>query len=155
MLIFGKFLKQYRKQPQKKNHCYSRYVLICIDHFSESTWGVLSEDKEVRTLITQLNLIFHHFGKPEIFQADDGTEVRNRLLQTLCEQLGIKKVHGSIRHLQWQGAAEKLNDFAAKSLSKAFHFHQKSNDGERFQIEVALKAFVNNQNQEVHSKTGY
>ena len=75
--------------------------------FSKYTWGILLEDKEAKTITTQLNLIFNQFGKPEIFQSDNGTEFQNSLLKTLCEKLGIKKIHGSVRHPQSQGAAEK------------------------------------------------
>ena len=147
--------KDMSEEALKGSHPCYKYILLCVDHFSKFTWGVLLEDKEGKTLTKQLNLIFHHFKKPTVFQSDNGTEFRNRLMKTLCEKLGVKIIHGSVRHPQSQGAVEKLNDFMGKSMMIAFRNYKKTGTEKRFDIELALKAFINNQNQKIHSRTGW
>ena len=49
---------------------------------------------------------------------------------------------------------KKLNDFMAKSVRHAFRSYTRSETKNRFQIELAAKAFIDNQNQKVHSITG-
>jgi len=97
-----------------KTHPQFKYVMLCVDHFSKFTWGVLLEDKEASTLVCELRIIFNQYKVPKIFQSDNGKEFRNNSLNTLCENLGIKRIFGSVRHPQSQGAVEKLNDFLGK-----------------------------------------
>jgi len=82
-------------------------------------------------------------------------EFRNKLLSNLCEKKLIKQRHRSVRHPQSQGAVEKLNDFIGKSLKIAFADYLKNGSKERFDIENALKSWINNQKNKIHSKTGY
>ena len=147
--------KDMSERASLDNHPVYKYILLCVDHVSKFTWGVLLENKEAKTITQQLNLVFHHFRRPKIFQSDNGTEFHNRLLSPLCEKLEIKKIRSSVRHSQSQGAVEKLNDFMGKSLISAFRNFKRSEEKKRFDIDFALKAFINNQNQKIDSRIGH
>jgi len=138
-----------------ENHPNYKYILLCVDHFSKYTWGVLLEDKEAQTIVRELNIIFHHFKIPKIFQSDNGKEFKNKYLKKLCNDLKIKQIFGSVRHPQSQGSVEKLNDFLGRSLRIAYDNHINKGKKERFDIGNSLKGFINNQNNKIHSKTGY
>ena len=139
----------------ENGHTKYKYVLMCVDHFSKYLWGVLIENKEAETILKEVELIFNHFGQPEIFHSDNGKEFKNTLLKNYCENKKIKIIQGKPFHPRSQGAIERLNCFIGESFSLAFNeFQEKKETGNRFELEKILKAFVNSHNNNVHSVTG-
>ena len=87
-------------------------------------------------------------------QHDNGKEFDNELLRSFCNKNGIKQIKSSIRHPQSQGAVEKLNHFLNQSLSTSLKMHKKKSDQAKFwNIESALKVFINNRNNKNHKVT--
>ena len=129
-----------------------RYVLLCVDHFSKYTWGALINNKEAET---KFEIIFSQFNAPNILQHDNGKEFDNQLVRVFCQQNNIKIIKSSVRHPQSQGAVEKLNDFMHRSLRTSLNIFQekKTNDRNCWNIELALKAFINHRNNKNHSVT--
>ena len=140
-----------------------KYVLTCVDHFSKFKWCFLIPNKEPKTILERLEIVFSTFSKPDIFQSDNGTEFKNPLIKGYCEKKKIKFINGRVRHPQSQGVVEKINDFVAKSLKSSFEAYLNkekleiglADEKEWWGIETALLMFVANQNSKVHTVTNF
>ena len=51
------------------------------------------------------------FGIPKILQHDQGTEFCNRIIQFICEKIGIKEAISSAYHPQTNGLTERSEFF--------------------------------------------
>jgi len=139
-----------------------KYVLTCVDHFSKYKWCFLLPNKEPKTILDRLEIVFSTFSKPDIFQSDNGLEFKNPLIKNYCEKNRIQFINGRVRHPQSQGVVEKINEFIAQSLKSSFedYFKKKldQEDAKRknyWEIETALMMFVANQNNKPHTVTNF
>jgi len=140
-----------------------KYVLTCVDHFSKFKWCFLIPNKEPKTILERLEIVFSTFTKPDVFQSDNGTEFKNSLIKNYCENKKIKFINGGVRHPQSQGVVEKINDFIAKTLKASFQeymIEKKMEQNETTEkkcwgIETALMMFVANQNSKMHTVTNF
>ena len=133
-----------------------RYILLCVDHFSKYTWGVLINNKEAETIVENLEIILTQFKAPNILQHDNGKEFDNQLVRDFCKRSRIKIIKSSVCHPQSQGAVEKLNDFMHKSLRTGLRIYrgkEKEYNVNSWNIELALKAFINYRNNKNHFVT--
>ena len=56
------------------------------------------------------------FGFPRILHLDNGMEFKSKLIETLLQQLGIRKISISSCHLQANGRLESWNRFSKDCL---------------------------------------
>ena len=79
-----------------------------IDYFSKfGFWIPLSDIKDlnIRLCISQVFI----YGKPEIFQIDNGTEFRNKNVKWYLVTIEIKYIHRRPNHPKSQCAVEAFN----------------------------------------------
>jgi len=139
-----------------------KYVLTCVDHFSKYKWCFLIPNKEPKTILDRLEIVFSTFTKPSIFQSDNGGKFKNQLVKDYCKRNKIEFINGRVRHPQSQGVVEKINEFISKSLKSSFedYLSKKNNNNsnntqQNWEIEMALMMFVINQNNKPHTVTNY
>jgi len=134
----------------------------CVDHFNKYKWCFLLPNKEPKTILDRLDIVFSTFSKPDIFQSDNDLEFKNPLIKNYCEKNRIQFINGRVRHPQSQGVVEKINEFISQSLKSSFedYFKKKldQEDAKRknyWEIETALMMFVANQNNKPHTVTNF
>ena len=135
---------------------YYKYILSCVDHFSKYRWCELIPNKEATTIVKKLELFFNFYRPPSIFQTDNGREFKNELVNNLCTKKNIKVCHGRPYYPQSQGVIEKINDLISRSLHSSLYAYQnkkRDNDGEKWDLEGSLKAYVLSANRNVHTVT--
>ena len=125
------------------------YILDVIDHFSKWYQGYALKSKSSDEVLTYLDLFFQSFGKPIIFQSDNGLEFCNSELINYCVNNDIKIVHGRPRHPQSQGACESCHREIKKYIYGKYY-----DDKENFNINKALVEIINIHNNKKHSVTG-
>ena len=92
------------------SHQGSRYVLVCVDHFSR--YVVLAPlpnktaDAVAHALITHL---FCPYSTPRVLLSDNGAEFRNALLKEICNQFQIKQTFTVTYHPSSNGLVERAN----------------------------------------------
>ncbi|KAL5559099.1 hypothetical protein UlMin_035310 [Ulmus minor] len=59
-----------------------------------------------------------HFGVPRELVSDHGTQFENEKLQSICDQLGIKKIFSSPAHPKSNGQVEAVNKTIKQTLKK-------------------------------------
>ena len=88
----------------------SKYLLVCVDHFSRFTVLCALKDKTAdavaHALITKLFIVH---STPEVLLSDNGSEFRNELLKEICAQYDIKQAFISAYHAASNGLAERTN----------------------------------------------
>ena len=88
----------------------SRYLLVCVDHFSR--YVVLAPLKEktaaavAHALVSKLCLVY---STPQVLLSDNGTEFRNALLSEICNQYNIKQSYITTYHPASNGLVERSN----------------------------------------------
>ncbi len=74
------------------SHQGSSYLLVCVDHFSRYVVLAPVKDKSAKSIAHAL--IMHPicpFYTPTVLLSDNETEFRNKLLEEICKQFGIKQ----------------------------------------------------------------
>ena len=124
------------------------YVLDVIDHFSKWYNGYLLKTKEAKEVLKKIELFIENFGECKILQVDNGTEFKNNLLQTYCNNKNIKLIHSSPYHPQTNGVIEVVHKEIRKYIYTEF-FKNKEN----FDIEEELFNITKIHNNKIHSTT--
>lgn len=91
-----------------------KFKLEIIDHFSKWLWCYPLINKEIKTVLINIKKYIISFGKPKIFQTDNGTEFINKEIKLYCENNNIKYINSSPYHPRTNGAIE----IAHKNLQK-------------------------------------
>ena len=65
-----------------------------------------------------MKCLYKNFGSCKILQVDNGTEFKNKILETYCNNNNIKLVHSSPYHPQTKGVVE----VAHKEIKKSYLF---------------------------------
>jgi transposase InsO family protein len=96
-----------------------RYLLNCIDAFSQFVWSFTLKEKTCDGVLACLQRIFEIFsGPPKILQSDNGGEFVGHELKEAMESLGVTVINSSPYHPQSQGRVERLNGTFEIQLSK-------------------------------------
>ena len=119
-----------------------------IDHFSKWYNGYLLKTKEAKEVLKKIELFIENFGECKILQVDNGTEFKNNLLQTYCNNKNIKLIHSSPYHPQTNGVIEVVHKEIRKYIYTEF-FKNKEN----FDIEEELFNITKIHNNKIHSTT--
>ena len=125
-----------------------KYVLDIIDHFSKWYNGYLLKTKEAVEVLKKIELFIENFGKCKILQVDNGTEFKNKLLETYCNNNNIKLIHSSPYHPQTNGVCEVVHREIRKYIYTEF-FKNKEN----FDIEDEIFNITKIHNNKVHTTT--
>ena len=88
----------------------SHYILVVIDHFRKYTNIYPIKDQTAQTVAKHLfeDYIKEH-GVSEALHTDQGRQFESRLVQYLCNKLGIRKSRSSPYHPQGAGIVERAN----------------------------------------------
>ncbi|KAL5539124.1 hypothetical protein UlMin_045560 [Ulmus minor] len=96
-----------------------KYVVVAIDYYTK--WV----EAEALAKITEQNVtafiwknIVCRFGVPCELVSDYGTQFENEKLQSICNQLGIKKIFSSPAHPKSNGQVEAVNKTIKQTLKK-------------------------------------
>ena len=88
----------------------SRYLLVCVDHFSRFVVLAPLQNKTAgavaHALITHL---FCPYSTPRVLLSDNGAEFRNALLDEICQQFNIKQTFTVTYHPSSNGLVERAN----------------------------------------------
>jgi transposase InsO family protein len=67
------------------------------------------ESKEAEPIAAHIRQIFGEYGPCSVMHTDNGREFSNRHLEGLCNEWGVKLVHGQPRKSSTQGSVERAN----------------------------------------------
>lgn len=66
-----------------------KYILDCIDHFSEWNYSFLLKNKESKTDLAKIKSYLEMNGPPILFQTDNGKEFKNLEVKILLDSKNI------------------------------------------------------------------
>ena len=126
----------------------NRYILVIVDHFSKYTNIYPMRDQTAHTVAKHLfeEYITEH-GVPESLHTDQGRQFESRIVQDLCEKLGIHKSRSSPYHPQGAGIVERANRVIKDQLAKYIAHQGDDWDKHIHQLQLAY-------NTSVHTSTG-
>lgn len=126
----------------------NRYILVVVDHFSKYTNIYPMRDQTAHSVAKHLfeDYITEH-GIPECLHTDQGRQFESRIVQDLCEKLGIRKSRSSPYHPQGAGIVERANRVIKDQLAKYIADQGGEWDQHIHQLQLAY-------NTSVHSSTG-
>jgi transposase InsO family protein len=85
----------------------NKYVLAITDVFTKWVEAFPTKSTDTETLATILtNEIVCRYGVPEKLHSDQGANLTSKMIQSLCEKLGIKRTQSSAYHPQGNGQVE-------------------------------------------------
>jgi len=89
-----------------------RYTLVIVDEFSRFSWVIFLRSKsdaasEIISFIKQVELKYKH--KVCQLRSDNGTEFRNSLLESFCEETGVSQNFSSAHTPEQNGVVERKN----------------------------------------------
>ena len=125
-----------------------RYILVVTDHFSKYVNIYPMKDQTASTIGKHLfdDYVKEH-GVPEILHTDQGRQFESRLVQELCNKLGIKKSRSTSYHPQGAGIVERCNRTIKDQLAKYISDQGGEWDTHINQLQLAY-------NTSTHSTTG-
>ena len=106
------------KGPYKASVKGNKYILVCIDYFTN--WVEAAPMKTItgREVIDKFfELIISRHGSPEKLITDQGTQFTSKLFETLCHNFNIEKMETTAYHPQCNGKVEKFNKFLNDSVA--------------------------------------
>ena len=94
-------------------------ALVVVDHFSRYVQAYKIENKTaLATAKCLYDNYFRHFGFPRSLMSDRGTEFCNKILNSLCVYLGIKKIRTTAYHPQSNGSVERMHQTLQRMIAK-------------------------------------
>ena len=125
-----------------------RYILVIIDHFTKYVNIYPMKNQTAETVAKHIfeDYVTEH-GIPETLHTDQGRQFESRLVQQLCDKLGIRKSRSSPYHPQGAGMVERANRVIKEQLARYVADKQGDWDAHLPQLQLAY-------NSSVHSSTG-
>ena len=130
-----------------------KYIFSCVDHFSKFKWCYLINDKKATTIINCLENVFLTYGKPSIFQSDNGGEFKNKELHDFLTLNKVKFIHSSVRNPQAQGLVERHNRELKDFLKCSFENYTQKLKGGEWSLSLELENFRAKENNRYHIVT--
>ena len=126
-----------------------RYILVIADYFSKWMEAFPIKDKCADTVADVLvDKIILRFGMPLVMHIDQGREIENGLMKSLCTLLGCAKTRTAPYHPESDGMVERFNRTCLMMLSM-FVNDQRDNWNEL--LPFVMHAYRTS----VHESTGY
>ena len=92
------------------SHQGSRYLLVCVDHFSRMVVLAPLPNKTAGAVAHALiSKLFCPYTTPRVLLSDNGAEFRNALLEEICRQFNIKQTFTVTYHPSSNGLVERAN----------------------------------------------
>jgi transposase InsO family protein len=107
-----------RSHMQSNPECDMKFILVYQDHLTKLVLLRSLNSKRADEVAYHLLDIFTTFGAPDILHSDNGREVCNQIIKSLCKTWNdIKTVHGKPRHSESQGSVERANQHIENMLA--------------------------------------
>ncbi len=88
----------------------SRYLLVCVDHFSRFVIWIPLPNKTAEAVAHALiSNLFCPYFTPRVLLSDNGAEFRNALLEEISKQFNIKQTFTVTYHPSSNGLVERAN----------------------------------------------
>jgi len=88
----------------------NRYILVIADWFTKWTECIAIPDQETKTVAQALlDNFISRYGTPLQLYSDQGRCFESKLMEELCELLGIEKTHATSMRPQANGFVERIN----------------------------------------------
>jgi len=127
----------------------NQYILTMVDCFTRFLIAVPVRNKYATTIAKALNRnLFSRWGLCREILSDQGKEFDNKLMRTLCDQYGIRKLRTSGYRPSVNGRIERLHRSLNALLAKSINEHHQNWD-------EIIDAVVAQYNGTVHRSTGY
>ena len=94
------------------------YILVMVDHFSRFRWAKPLRNKMAAGVVKALGEWWQEWGKPQVFQSDNGLEFAAAEVRDLCRRWGVRKRHSRPHHPATNGAVERGNRDVEDSIVK-------------------------------------
>lgn len=107
----------------------NRYIISFMDRYS--SWPEAFAVKSIETATVARLLVeevIFRFGTPRTFSTDQGTNFTSKLMNAVCQRLGIKKIESTPYHPQSNGFIERLNQVIVTGISHHVNAHHSNWD---------------------------
>ena len=95
----------------------SKYLLVCVDHFSRFVVLAPLRDKTARCVAHALvSSLFCPYSTPRVILSDNGAEFRNHILSEICTQFNIQQSFIMAYHPASNGLCERSNRKVLEAL---------------------------------------
>ena len=96
----------------------NRYALVLVDYATRYPEVVAVPSMEAARIADELFTIFSRVGVPANLLSDQGTNFTSKLMEEVCQLLGIKKLKTTPYHPQANGLVERFNGTLKAMLKK-------------------------------------
>ena len=84
-------------------------MLVCVDVFTKWIEVVPLRRHDRPSVATAFTSVCRHWGSPDVIRVDNGSEIRNTIVESLFQLMGAEVRTGATRHPQSQGSVERAN----------------------------------------------
>jgi len=127
----------------------SKYILTCVDAFSKWSEAFALPNREARRVARVLvEQVFCRLGTPVALLTDNAGELDGRLMQEVCQLLGIDKQRTSFYRPETNSIAERFHATLNSMMGRMISDNQKEWDLLLTHVMAAYRASV-------HQSTGY
>lgn len=95
-----------------------RYIVSVQCCFSKFCWLFPIQNKSADEIYAVLYVLFQKEGCPDILQSDNGSEFIAGIITKVCNDFGVRIVHGRPHHPQSQGQIENQNKVIKRHLAR-------------------------------------
>ena len=98
-----------------------RYIVSVKCCFSKFCWLFPIQNKSADEIYAVLYVLFQKEGCPDILQSDNGSEFIAGIITKVCNDFGVRIVHGRPHHPQSQGQIENQKKVIKRHLARYLH----------------------------------
>ena len=127
-----------------------KYLFNCCDAFSKYVWSIPIGNKTGRTIAECLRTVFGD-DPPSTLGSDNALEFKSPEVKALCEENGVRQVHGNPHDPTSQSQVERMNS----TLLRLLNSYRDDRSGREIKhFKVALRHVVDTINKTVSESTG-
>ena len=103
----------------------NKHILVCTDNFTKWCKAFPTRDQKAGTVAEILvSKIFSHFGPPTVLHSDERQNLESDAMHSLCDIMGILKLHTMSYHPSCHGLVERQNRTLQNMLGISVSKHQ-------------------------------